>query len=764
MTFFLNGPETMPTIKANAPKVDLPTWGEGFGAATSSSQLKTDSNFVKVRRRIETRDNLATQVVPRLGMDQIRPMFEARNAKAIEQGMPSQVVEIPDNVEDAVALMGPNFSSKAIEMARDAARNDPEAWADVDLSDEAIEETMNEGFRKEYDDAQQILEMMPSGRGSAEFLGEMVGMTADVKNLPFLFLGGGGGSIARIAGREAAINMAAEGAFIPSQFDMAERLEIPDPSVASQLAMAAGAGGILGGSIAAAQRGWGYFRTRNDTPQIGRMDSVQSEAMVDAAEDILTSDAPNPLAQIGKLADEAGEDMKPAPYRLENPLNPERPPLLEPTGGRITTTPLDPIDGSAAAPLSDANLIETAQAGIDKATSPKPKTKRPTSIKTFVVKEGGIWKGDDTGEIAGMEYKRPGFTKKELRVASSAGDNNGGLRIDEMRERAIEQGFLPEGSSINDLLDALDADIRGTKRAYSQADQVLAEEWRAFDGEAPSEGRADAATSDDGPTDFQSAVEDYEAMRPSPTYINREMMDASPDPESDIKIIFDGWLEESGWSSFLTPNEKDEILATLQERGGDPDLLTSAIMGRELDHYEAPDLSARDAPFDPRDPRAELPSQGGEVAGRPQSDPRETGGSRARGGDGEASARASEQTGAGDQTLIDGVAPVTVRDRLQAQQDAPLSGGNAAADDGLFDVSSRTQSDMFSDPSSPEARELQQAVANDMRTEIDADGDFDLSVTMPNGASLDMKATGLLDYLDDGDAFSARLDLCGAVE
>ena len=300
MTFFLNGPETPPKIKANAPQEDLPTWGEGLMAAGSSAQLENDSNFVAARRRIGVRDDMARDVVPRLGMDQIRPIIEERNAKAIEQGMPSQVVEIPDTVEEAVALLGPNFASKAIEMARSAAEADPDAWADIDLSDEAIETQTNERLRAEYEDAQQILEMMPGGRAAAEFVGGMVGITADVKNLPFLALGGGGGSIARVMGREAAINMGAEAAFLPSQFEMAERLGIPDPSVASQLAMAAGAGAILGGGVAAAQRGWSYYKGRNQTKPIGRMDQLRTQIMVDQTEDILTSDTAQPFEQIDR--------------------------------------------------------------------------------------------------------------------------------------------------------------------------------------------------------------------------------------------------------------------------------------------------------------------------------------------------------------------------------------------------------------------------------------------------------------------------------
>ncbi len=90
-----------------------------------------------------------------------------------------------------------------------------------------------------------------------------------------------------------------------------------------------------------------------------------------------------------------------------------------------------------------------------------------------------------------------------------------------------------------------------------------------------------------------------------------------------------------------------------------------------------------------------------------------------------------------------------------------MRGGNAAADDGLFDVGARSQRDMFSDPASPEAREIQETVASDIRTEIKKDGDFDLEIETPDGGIRVMSASELLDDLDKGDAFSARIDLCG---
>jgi hypothetical protein len=54
----------------------------------------------------------------------------------------------------------------------------------------------------------------------------------------------------------------------------------------------------------------------------------------------------------------------------------------------------------------------------------------------------------------------------------------------------------------------------------------------------------------------------------------------------------------------------------------------------------------------------------------------------------------SEKTAAGEQTLIPGVAPVTERQRLEAEAGKPLTGGDAPAG-GLFDDNARAQTDIF---------------------------------------------------------------------
>lgn len=56
----------------------------------------------------------------------------------------------------------------------------------------------------------------------------------------------------------------------------------------------------------------------------------------------------------------------------------------------------------------------------------------------------------------------------------------------------------------------------------------------------------------------------------------------------------------------------------------------------------------------------------------------------------------TEATPEGEQHLIDGVRPITERERLEARQSRPLQGKSAPMDKGLFDLGARAQSDWLS--------------------------------------------------------------------
>jgi hypothetical protein len=731
MTFFLDGPDEAPVIPANNPKIDLPSWGDGLGAGIDAAQLSYNSNFIAQRRKQEAHSSRSLQVARRIGGDVLAQRMEAA-------GFPSEKSQTFAAMTDrGFKLLAPELQDFVMAEAKKEAEVNPEAWADIDLTEEGIDTATNAELQAEYQDAQDILGMMNRGRGTAEFLGDAVGLMADVRTLPLFAVGGGGGSIGRVIANEAMIGAGSEAAMLPSQFMMAEKLDIPDPDIVEQIAFGAAAGGLLGGALSAVGRGVQYAKGRRKTQPIGQMDDLETEVLVDQVEDILTSTRPSPFDEISDLVEEAGEKFRQPPYLLENPINPQRPPLL-----------------------SDADLIETATAGIESAAplakQPKPKGKRPKSVKQFVVDEGGIWKGDDQGDIAALEYRRPGFVKKNQRVTSAAGDNGGGLRLDEMRQRAVEQGYLQPDATINDMLDALDGDIRGTERIYSQADARAADEWDAHDG--LSDGGAardfDAMDNSDGRF-FVTPPNDLDFVDPSGELRNQRELDIGKDVRD--------YLEDNDYLVVLSDAQQDEIIKTLQERGGDPELLIERMFDREADFIEGKFDNGPDD-YTPFEAVEEIRSTGeapGTRTSEPQSGPNAEGSGGESSSRGEETIRSTERTDAGEQSLIDGVVPITDRDRLQTAQDAPLVGGDSPLDAGLFDVGARSQADMFSEPSSPEAQHIHEITSNNLRKEIDADGDFDVSIETPNGANVTMSAADVLDYLDEGDAFSARLDLCG---
>ena len=74
----------------------------------------------------------------------------------------------------------------------------------------------------------------------------------------------------------------------------------------------------------------------------------------------------------------------------------------------------------------------------------------------------------------------------------------------------------------------------------------------------------------------------------------------------------------------------------------------------------------------------------------------------------------TEPTAQGEQNLMEGVAPVADTDRIAAGRNAPMRGGNAPVNDGLFDVAGRGQGDLLEnpigdDPNNPQWQATEQA-------------------------------------------------------
>ena len=311
MTFLFEPNQQAPQIEGRRPPTDGEvSWFEGLGAAITSSSIENNANF------------RAQNVTSEVEVEKLETIFDR-----IGEGPLLQRLKDEGMVSDTMETISPDLlrhngraRQEMLSMAREYATEDAEAWEDVDLSEEGIYQETNKRLQSEYQDAQDILTMTGAGRGAAEMIGGMIGVTADIRNAPFLLMGGGTGSFVRIAAREAILNGFAEGAFLPSQFKMAERLEIPDPDVPRQLAMAAAAGAVLGGAIEGAARGIAYWRGRGArTEAHGISARAEDQVAIEAAEDVLTSEAPEPFVLLERRARETPPFVRDTPEPRDMP-------------------------------------------------------------------------------------------------------------------------------------------------------------------------------------------------------------------------------------------------------------------------------------------------------------------------------------------------------------------------------------------------------------------------------------------------------------
>lgn len=712
MSFFAE-PYDDPIPANKAPGGRLVDGAEGWFARGKAAALRNDANFKVARTKNQVTTSLAESIRDRIPEDRLK---EAPSYGMI--GLDPTYVDHRD----------------VLSIAREMAAEDPKAWADVDLSEEWVESQLNDRLKSERDELEAIIAMSPDAGYVGSFLAEMAGATLDVKNIPFLVLGGGSGSIARIIGREALINMGAEAAFLPSQFDMAERLEEPDPNVLLQLGMAAGFGGVIGGAVAALGRGISMYRDRN-APTASLPQNPQTEALLNAVEDMVATDQPRETI-VQRVNQAVREDQSLAgiefpPMREEDvlPDSMERE-IVEPDRERVR----DEIDPYA----QRQQLVDEATEQLER-DFPEMRRKYPLASR---VKIKSKRRDPVTGEMVltpvAVELQANGITPKTHPFLFNNKTGRGDL--DNLAPEDIWDGIgdiLPVDPSSQYLtqqgiIDAIVNELAGGRKTPLNA--AIEARMQAVESLA------------------RSPIE--EPVYPSSWDVTREQLDLEDDPFLFVNRQVDGFLEENGAKLF--PEEREYVVNRLMENGGDVD---SAIERAYIR------TAANDIPRIANDPEfAEIPfgepgGEAGPLAGRGRSDGGATPDSGAR-QDGSPSPAQFEETAAGSQRVVDGVAPITQRDRLQSEMDRPMQGGNAETDMGLFDLNARAQADMFSDPSSPSARTYQESALQDLRNTIEAEGDFDLDIVTDDGLRFN-KASDLLRYAEDGKEFSEILDMCG---
>ncbi len=117
--------------------------------------------------------------------------------------------------------------------------------------------------------------------------------------------------------------------------------------------------------------------------------------------------------------------------------------------------------------------------------------RRPVDLLQFLADKGGLQ--DQGGELRSMDAQRKFMPGHGMLVRVK-----GGVPLDRAREAAEEAGYLPKGSDINTLLDAIRDSLRGEHR-FSERDEAALAEWRA----AEDRQRATAA----GATEYRAELE-----------------------------------------------------------------------------------------------------------------------------------------------------------------------------------------------------------------------------------------------------------------
>lgn len=725
MTYFL---EDTPVGDMQARGLDMQpaTWAMGLGAAFKKAALENDANFVAARTDADVRMGRASQAAGILGRDWLVGKLEERNTRARDAGMPSQVKEIPETIDEMIEAMGPNGARLILDEARQAAAVDPAKWANLDLTEEGLLREANGRLQADYKEAEEILGMMPGG-GTAEFIGGMAGITADVKNVPFLLLGGPSGSFLRVMGREAMLNVSAELSFLPSQFTMADRLEIDDPNIARNLAFAAVGGAVFGGASEAGSRALRYYSGRSEVKPLPGFSKAETDVIVTAAEDAIATGA-DPI----KAATRATEAFPKAPEPAEVPPSA---PAKAPTEADIR----DQIDTAA----------EEAEAQLA-ADFPEMAEKYP--LGQLIRRLGGV-KTKTRNVATGMD--EPSFIASELSnmgVTSRThpwlfNNKTGRTDFDNFPSSehiglaeilGDEAGYLPRDR----LVDALGRELTSGKKTAMSAEI------------AARQNEIDSIRN----TPTTSPMDDFvqQVPRDDGWFVDPNVYGFMDDGDVQLNRDLNEYLAKN-WSSVkFTDKERADMFRELRTRGGDAEYLVERTLEREVEFAEAPRQEAENGwiPFDKSETDG-LPATGGEIFGEPGQNP----GTARSGAAGEGSDRGAQSVIPGTDRVDTGQAQrdaATIAARQQQSKIGRLDQTRVEDDaGGLFGGG---QSDLFSDPSSPQARALQGNITADLRDQIAKDGDF--TVDMGDGKG-ERPASSVLDDLDAGDKASARLDLCG---
>ena len=304
-----------------------------------------------------------------------------------------------------------------------------------------------------------------------------------------------------------------------------------------------------------------------------------------------------------------------------------------------------------------ATSTAEAQAKRIKANKPKANT-APQSLRAFLKAKGGL--RDDFGDLKhmGLHQDHPGLVRKL------------GMPLDRAREAAAEAGYLGVrehamgNTTIADFLDAL------------KKDRVYTPEGEAWFAERENDAKADIGES--RMEDRRAEVEHF--AKENGIHLNAAVRDRAAEIyhlDKDVHNIDDA-IERAAIQMYNEDQEAGHVARSSENPDQDR---TSAENGKGPGSAGASGGAQKDVRSNKGLPPG-FEDDGPEQVAKPK--PRET----------EAGPDGTRQT------LIEGVKPVSNRDRIAVQAAKPMRGGNAAAG-GMFDDTVRNQRDIFDPASKP---------------------------------------------------------------
>jgi hypothetical protein len=721
MTFFLKEPTN---LTPRGPNVALPSNASGVGAAITSYFREIDTfNGASARTEME-KVFVGKDAGERLGVDRLNQWY-IENDAGYDHLRPA-----PTSVDDFIEMHGERGADIILDLAREEAAKNPDAWRDIDVSQEGIDTRVTEGLKASDASDSQLLALSPNPIRNT-LLGSLAAGVLDPVNLAAIPFGLGGGSILRTMAREAMINGTIEGIQNPTRVKTAERLGKEAPGMIESVVQGAVFGAALGGlleGVPKALRALSYYREMKKTAPDPTLTPVTQEAAIQSAEKAIVA-GKDPLQAVRQAV-----LAEPAPARRPLILDESLAVTPEPTAlapDPITAAPLPPTPGIQS---TTDQIIATAKSGIKKAGAPRKE------VLSFFKARGGV---DPAGWL-GTEMKARGLTAKSFPGLFK----KGGIRdVDNIPFDEVDPGIA---NRVGRAQDGLYLDRDGLLRVFDE--EMNPPRAKSYDRDyVPERAWADSDTEDRG---FMVDLNARQFVEPD-TW--RETLDA------DI----DAHIEAKGLT--LLPREISEIKQIAATRGGDVEDLVYSAMSREIDEAETATIrSMRGEAYGRSDvPWGEEAGLGrgadrpsGDPAGQPQS---------ATGNAAEPGARGlepqSERTDAGDQLLIPGTRRVDeyskhvakAQAETKALQSAMRSGKpqERVEDDagGLFGGAQR---DMFSDPADPKSKPAQISMMEDVRGTLEAEGDFMVDV----GAG-PVPASTLLKEMDDDLNFEDILNACG---